>query len=471
MSESIQPLYRRGEARSARRRRPRLLPVLLLHFGLAGAVLLLAGIGVMAYLYTLHFTYIDIGWSLRFERAGDLYAANIQMLFAGAVLLEAMSLVQFAAFRALAAGSRDALRAARAAALALLLGFPAAYFGWQLELDLPGIPASTVRTGVRIMAGLVAFQALLALGYSAYFALPGARRVIHRDLFVEGRRTRWAWARGTLIGVGAIAVAAAGITLAMLTDVIELRVDIPLPGALLYATSFDGPYDRQEWDLYEGRDSAQIIDASRALPGGAAQDVSGQALVLTHASPTTQEVIFSALDRKYSDVDLSVTARMLDGPEDNQYGVVFRFRDDANYYAFFISADGYYSLVKRENGVLRDISTWGVSDAVARGKAPNTLRVIAQGDTFRFFVNGQIMPLCLSGGNAFSMWNPATGACATSEAVTTYHDADFPQGGVALAAGTSIDLSSPVVIAFDNLTITGPMPETATMDPAEDSAS
>ncbi|NLE51818.1 MAG: hypothetical protein GX613_10475, partial [Chloroflexi bacterium] len=33
---------------------------------------------------------------------------------------------------------------------------------------------------------------------------------------------------------------------------------------------------------------------------------------------------------------------------------------------------------------------------------------------------------------------------------------DFSQGGIALAAGTSIDLSAPVVIAFDDLTITGP---------------
>jgi len=459
MNESIQPFHRTGESRSVRARRPRLVPLMLLHFGLAGVALLLAAGGLLVYLYTLHFTYVDIGPGLRISGAGEIYDRAVQLLFAGAVLLALMSLVQFAAFRTLAVGSAGALRAARTASLVLLLGIPLAYAAWNVELDLPGVPASSVKLVARVLAAIIALQAIFALIYTIILMLPGARRVVHRDLFTDEQPTRWTrvWTRVfalwiALLGAGAIA-------LAVLTDVIELPVETPKPGELLYATSFEGTIDPQEWDLYEGRDSAQIGPVEAFLAEALRPEMRGQALIITHGSPISQEVIFSALDRKFTDMDLSVTAREVSGPDDNQYGVVFRFRDHNNYYAFFISGDGYYSLVKRENGVLRDISTWGESEAIAVGKAANTIRIVAQGDAFRFYVNGESMPLCLAGENAFSMWNPATGECATSSIVTVFRDADFGQGGIALAAGTSIDLSAPVVIAFDDLTITGPAPD------------
>ena len=470
MNETIQPFHRTGESRSVRARRPRVVPLMLLHFGLAGGALFLAAVGLLVYLYTLHFTYVDIGPGLRISGADDIYDADVQLLFGGAVLLGLMSQVQFGALRTLAAGSAGALRAARAASLVLLLGIPLAYAAWNLELDLPGVPAPTVQRVIRVLAAIIALQAVVALIYAVILMLPGARRVVHRDLFTDERHTRWTrvWTIALALWIALLAVGA--IALAALTDLIELPVDAPQPGALLYATSFEGAIDRQEWDLYEGRDSAQIGPVEAFLAEDARPDMRGQALIITHGSPISQEVIFSALDRKFTDIDLSVTAREVSGPDDNQYGVVFRFRDHDNYYAFFISGDGYYSLVKRENGVLRDISTWGESDAIAVGKGANIIRIVAQGDAFRFYVNGELMPLCLPGENAFSMWNPATGECATSEPVTVFRDADFNQGGVALAAGTSIDLSAPVVIAFDDLTITGPAPDAITDEQGNESS-
>ena len=457
MTESIQPFHRAGgESRSVRARRPRIVPLMLLHFGLAGVALLIAAAALLAYLYTLHFTYLDIGWDLRVSGEADLYAADVQLLFAAAVVLGLMSLIQFGAFRTLAAGSAGALRAARAASVVLLLGFPLAYFAWQLELDLPGVPVDTAQLVTRVAAGLLALQAVIALIYAIVLTLPGSRRVIHRDLFGEGKRTPWAWARMIALGVWMALLIAGAIALAVLTDVIELPVGASEPGALLYATSFDEASDAQEWDLYEGRDAARIAPVEDLAPEGDARGLRGQALVITHGSPISQEAIFSALDRKFTDMDLTVTAHGISGPDDNQYGVVFRYQDNANYYAFFISGDGYYSLVKRENGALRDISAWNMSDAIETGQASNTIRIVARGDAFRFYVNGEPMSLCLAGENAYSMWNPATGECTTSEPVTVFRDADFKQGGVALAAGSSIDLSSPVVIAFDNLTISGP---------------
>ena len=465
MSETIQPFHRPAEARSVRDDRPRLVPLMLFHFALAGLVLLLAAGAVVGYLYALHFTHVDIGWNLRLSGADKIYDAETQRLFALVLILVALGLLQFGAFRTLSAGTAGALRAARAASVTLLAGFPLAVVIWRLELDLPGVPLSATQTATRVLAAILAAQALFALLYSVYLFLPGARRVIHRERFAAAPRLRRAGVM--VLAVWIVALVAGGVALAVLTDLIELPVAVPQPGKLLYATSFEGDADAAEWDLYEGRDSAQIRAVElQPTPDGAPDrlEVRGQALVITYDSPITNEVVFSALDRKFTDMDLRVTARQLSGPDDNQFGVVFRYRDHNNYYAFFISGDGYYSLVKRKDGVLTDISTWGRSDAIAVGQAANAIRVVAQGDAFRFFVNGQPMPLCLPGENVYSMWNPVTGACVTSEPVLVFRDPDFSQGGVALAAGTSVDLSGAVVIAFDDLTIEGPAADVMDVD-------
>ena len=65
--------------------------------------------------------------------------------------------------------------------------------------------------------------------------------------------------------------------------------------------------------------------------------------MIKHGSPGTDEVVWSTLDRKFNDVDLRVTVRLMDGPIDqNQYGVIFRYRDEENFYLFRITSDGYY---------------------------------------------------------------------------------------------------------------------------------
>ena len=132
MTESIQRFTALVENPVGTSAAPAYRPLMLLHFALAGGVLLLAALALLAYLYTLHFTYLDIGWDLRFSGGDDLYAADVQILFGAAVVLGLMSLIQFSAFRTLAAGSAGALRAARAASVVLLLGFPLAYVAWRL---------------------------------------------------------------------------------------------------------------------------------------------------------------------------------------------------------------------------------------------------------------------------------------------------------------------------------------------------
>jgi hypothetical protein len=263
-----------------------------------------------------------------------------------------------------------------------------------------------------------------------------------------------------------IAVIALGLTLGVLTDwLYEVPVARPEPGQLLYATTFDAFND--EWDIYPGRDSAQIVNSetlSLASTESHAAPLAGNALIVSYGSPMSDEVVWSTLSRKFNDIDLRVTTQQISGPVDqSQYGVIFRYRDKMNFYIFRISSDGYYLLAKVNDGVQEKISDWGVSEAIHQGQAANEIRIVARGDEFRFSVNGQPMPLCLKGTNETSMWASweGPGICYTDQLTFIYKDDSFKQGRIALAAGT-LD-GSAVAVAFDDLLMVGPDPAAMTV--------
>ena len=211
--------------------------------------------------------------------------------------------------------------------------------------------------------------------------------------------------------------------------------------------------------MLSGGDLAALAEDRAVLPPD------DPLLVISYGSPITNENVFSALDRKFNDMDLRVTARQIAGPDDNQFGVVFRYKDLDNYYAFLISSDGYYSLVKRQGGAPEVISDWGATAVVRQGQVTNEIRIVALGDAFRFFINGEAMPLCLKGENALSMWDPSQpGQCYTGDLTYIYRDTDFAQGRIALTAGSSVDLSGDIVVGFDDLIIIGPDPDIITAD-------
>ncbi len=131
-------------------------------------------------------------------------------------------------------------------------------------------------------------------------------------------------------------------------------------------------------------------------------------------------------DKRFGDFVLDVDATQVAGPNDNAYGVIFRYQDDKNFYRFDISGDGYYALFKRKDGVWAKVQDYLESAAVKQGAATNHLQVIGRGKQFTLNVNG--------------------------ETVKTFTDSDFPTGNIGVAAGTLFD-NAGVEIAFDNVTV------------------
>jgi len=437
MTDVITPFRRLSTEHEARRRYPIILSAMRIHFAIAGTLLVLVALVMGWYLYYSEFRRMDINGNLRITRAAEIYQFGTQALMAATGVVALAGVIQLRAAHALS--HRQGAVLARFAAILLLIGFPAGVVLWNMILDVPGIPAGTLQLLLRVLAVVLLIQAILALWYQVQLTRPGIRQALQGKAVSRSIRT-WVMIAAGILWLLVLIVL--GIGLAVMTEWIDLPVSRPEPGQLLYATSFDAFED--EWDLYSGRDAAQILDAEQKI------------LQITYGSPMTNEVVFSLLDRKFNDMDLRVTTRQISGPSDNQYGVIFRYRDRDHYYGFLISGDGYYSLVKQQDGTLEVISNWGESESIHQGEATNEIRIVALGEQFRFFINGQPVPLCLRGENLTSMWRDP-GVCVEGGELTyIYKDDDFKQGRVALSAGSSVDLSEPVVVAFDDLVIIGP---------------
>lgn len=468
MTQSIEPFVRVKDHQDhvAQRRWPVVtLRLMQVHLLLFGSGLFLGGVALFGYLYSLEFERIDITGGLRITRHGEIYTSDFQLKVLGVLVLLGLSLLQFRVASLLAQRRRSGLVLARISAMMLVLGLPVGAYLWALSSgansDDSGLFSQLIHElawGVRLAAGLLIVQALLAIWYVFASLLRPMQQCCRAQLPLGNLLLRRI--RRLSILAWAVVIIALALMLGILTDwIFELPVPEPEPGELLYVTAFERFND--EWDLFPGRDSAQVVVINDLISDLAISPVpalSEKVLVISYGAGVSDEIIWSTLNRKFGDFDLRVTARLIEGPIDqNQFGVIFRYRDPDNFYVFRITADGYYSLVKVRNGVQERISDWGVSDAILQSDAANEVRVVARGDRFQFYVNGTALPLCMKGENETSMWAnwEGPGMCFTDEPRFEFVDGEFTQGRIALAAGT-ID-GSDVTVAFDDLVLVGPV--------------
>lgn len=212
-----------------------------------------------------------------------------------------------------------------------------------------------------------------------------------------------------------------------------------------YLATFDD--FKEDWNLAQGRLSAQILDT------GALRLEVGD----------VDSLPFAETQYRFADFDLRVQASAAEGPINNGFGVIFRLQTkgnespgDNNAYMFMISSDGYYRVVRYLDGVEKVISLWIPSDAVEQGiGATNWLRVVAKGDQFQFFVNNQLVQLCIPDDpNAESTYNEFKKECVGGQMLDTLVDNTIPDGQIGVAAQSFTE--SGVIVDFDNLVIYGP---------------
>jgi hypothetical protein len=93
----------------------------------------------------------------------------------------------------------------------------------------------------------------------------------------------------------------------------------------------------------------------------------------------------------FKNVHIEVDATKIGGPDDNLFGIICRYKDGSNFYILAISSDGYFGIVKVQNGMLDLLGAQEMqpSEAILQGNATNHLRADCVGNTLTLYVNGQ----------------------------------------------------------------------------------
>lgn len=132
----------------------------------------------------------------------------------------------------------------------------------------------------------------------------------------------------------------------------------------------------------------------------------------------------------FSSVVTEVEATKNGGPDDNDFGLICRYRDADRFYYGVISSDGYYGILKvtSESTTVLGRENLEYSDLIKQGLTTNTIRFDCVGEVLTLYVNGQQLD--------------------------QQSDSEYTSGNVGLIAGTY--KTSGTDILFDNFTVYSP---------------
>ncbi|MHB0924607.1 MAG: hypothetical protein ACYC3H_11675 [Bellilinea sp.] len=185
------------------------------------------------------------------------------------------------------------------------------------------------------------------------------------------------------------------------------------PGSVIYFDNFSNP--ESGWEVWDS-DRAAIsyyADGIRFLIKEANYDY------------------WSLPGQRFTDVTLGVDARLLAGPTDNDFGLLCRFQNEYNFYAFLISSDGYGGIIKVKDGLYQTLNSpdgLEFGPMIEQGDAANQIRADCIGTRLTLYVN--------------------------QEKFLDVEDADFSTGDVGLIAGSYNEPG--VDILFDNFYVLKP---------------
>jgi hypothetical protein len=188
-----------------------------------------------------------------------------------------------------------------------------------------------------------------------------------------------------------------------------MKINIVLTGAILSLLAVNAPAQTITVDFEKDKAGSPPAGFSFALTGRGKPgvwviklDESSPArrnvLAQTDADPTGYRFplcIYDGVTAK--DVDVSVRFKPVSGKEDQGAGIVWRYKDQGNYYIARANAlEGNVVLYKVEQGKRTDLPlkgqgrTYGMKDKVPSGQW-GTLRVVARGSTFQVYHDGKML--------------------------------------------------------------------------------
>ena len=143
---------------------------------------------------------------------------------------------------------------------------------------------------------------------------------------------------------------------------------------LILRDTFDD--NRNDWPLEE--DNGELAMVSWKIANGKYQwDTRAKEGFFYWTYPSLEPI---------TDFYLSVDAQKIEGPQDGQYGLVYRLIDEFNYYLFMIDQDKNYSFQLYNEGEWFTITNGIISQSVMQDGI-NQIAVIGERDNFRFYIN------------------------------------------------------------------------------------
>ncbi len=142
-------------------------------------------------------------------------------------------------------------------------------------------------------------------------------------------------------------------------------------------------------------------------------------------------IVYDTLDKTFSGdkYEVSIDGKLQpDSTDTTDYGIIFRMLDKSNYYYFIINEHYQeFAITSKVNGEFTDITQDWVQTTLISSSTPNTIKVVADGTKFDFFINGQM--------------------------VYTTTISSVPNTGKVGILGQSYEVGDKGTIAFDNLTV------------------
>jgi hypothetical protein len=94
----------------------------------------------------------------------------------------------------------------------------------------------------------------------------------------------------------------------------------------------------------------------------------------------------------FGDVHAEVQARYQSGDQAKYYGLVFRYEDSDNFYAFLVNPiSGKYTLMMVLRGQQSNLISFTPSPSINKGPGTNLLRVVARGPNLELYVNNVLV--------------------------------------------------------------------------------
>ena len=96
---------------------------------------------------------------------------------------------------------------------------------------------------------------------------------------------------------------------------------------------------------------------------------------------------------KFENLVIQTDAIKVGGPNNNSYGVICRMLDEANFYAFLISSDGYAGILRVKEGIYELLNNDSMEffAEIAQGDALNQITATCSDTQLSLAINGKIV--------------------------------------------------------------------------------